>query len=398
MPDETIYSLAAHVQASNTFRSDSDACKILFGDFDATLVADAPANLDHFCVVTEYKYGSPDIVLNTATLSTLFHNLGVDSLVEVTPKDVTGKGIQKKPIGLASLSNGQAHLWRWCEKCSATERQEWGTTYWHLTHQSPGVYMCHIHHYPLDEITVPYWVRQQHFFLPESETCNTTKTNLSIRLPIADCLFRLTQLAIDITRDNSSQIHRQIFYNTIFNALQERGLTTKNGTIHHHKLSDEFIGRFHCLAGFPDYRDLLTNYNSKKIGISAPHLAPFKEVTLNLMLVDWLFGSWALFCAYYDWQAMLSETDESNTKARITDEPYKNSLDPEQDRAYYRDLHRNKCMIFLKQHPDATRTDFWRNNQHSARWLTRYDQVWFDEILRTCENVVAKRRQMKLSL
>lgn len=53
-----------------------------------------------------------------------------------------------------SVTQGVAYR-RYCPVCAKADRRQWGETYWHRSHNLPGVHRCHSHGVPLHETVVP---------------------------------------------------------------------------------------------------------------------------------------------------------------------------------------------------------------------------------------------------
>lgn len=80
-PDETLYGVASRFGWLNGL-PDQDACEFLFGRQTRPLVSDVLADLEHFCMATEYAYGGPNDVVSTLTLWPFFLNMGTHPAIE----------------------------------------------------------------------------------------------------------------------------------------------------------------------------------------------------------------------------------------------------------------------------------------------------------------------------
>lgn len=101
----------------------------------------------------------------------------------------------------------------------------------------------------------------------------------------------------------------------------------------------------------------------------------------NLLLLDWLFGSWKSSCAQSTWQtvvgcpSLLAEAAPSD--ADIPPGVSHAIVNETGDRV--RESHRRKCIDFLDYHTHAVRSRFARAESKSCRWLLANDIVWFDQ-------------------
>ena len=46
------------------------------------------------------------------------------------------------------------HYLRYCPECVRSDRNTYGETYWYITPQLPGVYVCPVHAVPLEDSTI----------------------------------------------------------------------------------------------------------------------------------------------------------------------------------------------------------------------------------------------------
>lgn len=374
LPDETLYSLMARVHWLNDYKNARDCCARLLGDGDQLRVADSCFDHIRFHSATRGFYGDVTRLLTRTSLSGFFHRLGTHPGVEVPrrlrPEDtdaLTASG------GLATLSNGRAHIWKWCPQCMQRDRDTYGVAYWHRRHQLPSVVICNEHQTPLLEATLLYRDRQQEFILPE-QLPGRTRVRLAchagVPLPAATSLGRLAeQILLDDAMDASPESVR----GALVDGLAEAGLVSRMGRIGKKAFIAGWMDHYGDVARLPEFTPSLSARNVSGLVQSLSREGWVLPATTTVMLVNWLFGSWQLFREHCTWQRALSSTTGVSGG-----HPSKGTVStPENARKNYRDA----CIAFLKSHPDATRKDFWVACPRSCRWLHTHDEKWLQRQL-----------------
>ncbi|WP_211444886.1 TniQ family protein [Collimonas humicola] len=389
--DETLYSIAARTRWMNVAKDDRDACRSLFGYFRHTRVSDFPVDLVHFCAVTGEQYGNPQDVLNEMTLAEFFNRIGSHpwhSGSLCLPFATAG-------YGLSTLSNGHTNTWRACSLCLESEMSLAGTAFWHRSHHLPTAFFCPAHRVPLSVCVSPIQVRHNCFLLPQ-DTLLTDRFHGIVAAENQDLLLRLTKLGMDILFDTERPIDQGTAQAAIFDALNEKCLLTSSKLMCREPFFTEFSRRYSFLHRFPGLSDavssrgieiLLRKLQRENINRSAIH---------NLLLIDWLFGSWRLFKEHCAWHEVMGNREESRGTKNF----------PRTETARYvtlhgvcgingseQDSHREICLRFLDTNRCATRSRFSRAAPKSFRWLSRYDSDWFNHYV---PSICRSRKQNEL--
>lgn len=356
--DETLYSVVARIRLANAARNDIDACQSLFGHSRNTRVSDFPVNLNRFCDVTQDCFGDPARVLANMTLSGFFERLG---------SRPWNSGSAPAPIitagyGLSTLSNGSAGRWRMCLRCVESDLRCHATAFWRRAHHLPTAFLCPIHATPLASCMLVPLERHRRFLLPEQAEADTIKAHVDWATH-HPALSRLTALGMDVLDDARQTIDVDTQHATVLHALSERGLLTATGMLRRVPFSSEFVPRYHFLSPHPDFTSALSPQGIAILQRSFSPLAPPRSAIHNLLLVDWLFGSWQAFHQHCLWQ----ETMDFRPTCRA-----QHSLETVQQ------AHRKKCLEFLNTDANPIRSRFVRAAPTSFRWLLRFDQNWLD--------------------
>lgn len=366
LPDETLYSLTARLCRINGFSHDQEACEFAFGKSDNPRVADVWADLKYFSEATRNGYGDPNHVLESTTINSYLQGLGL----------YPARNQATNSRELATLSNGLAHVWRWCPSCLKDDMNSHGSPYWHRRHQLPGVFVCTQHKTSLLEVKIPFWMRQQRFMQPDS-----LPSSLQKRLSCpAGCdiefACQLAKVAGDILEDGSTVISNQVLHEVIIDGLISSGLAGKDGKFRKIILMNALEGFLEPIQGIEDVRTLL-NANRKRLIVNTAFNSNNPSSALfRLVMSYWLFGSWEMLKERCRWQSVISaEHARQINKVRIRS--VKNSKTEKN--------HKQICIDFLQRTPNGNRTDFWKESPRSCRWLTLHEQDWLESVLPTAK-------------
>lgn len=152
LPDETFYSICSRQHVYFVNIDSITTTSWLFGcrkkyvhDFTYNLGA-----LSEFMVNT---WGTPTNIINEHTIAPFFFPFQSQHNVLAAHEVLSGPklGSLKYRLGLLTGRFGAEHPLRACTACMASDRQNFGVAYWHLSHQYPGMILCPIHGQSLRE-------------------------------------------------------------------------------------------------------------------------------------------------------------------------------------------------------------------------------------------------------
>lgn len=359
-PDESLYSVVARIRLANAAKNDLDACRSLFGRWRNMHVSNFPVNLAHFCSITQNCFGDPDRVLQGMTLAKFFERVGSRPWRKGSHPGL----IATAGYGLATLSNGAAGRWRICLQCRKSDLACHATSFWRRAHHLPTSLVCPVHGTALITALPPALELGKRLLLPEQVQGRTCVAD--VKDTHHEDLVRLTTLGVNILEDHHPLMKIEDMRAALLCALESRGLLTATRMLRRVQFAAEFAQRYHFLAQHPDFNFALS---SKGIAIlqrslSQPGLP--RSPVHNLLLLDWLFGTWQAFQQNCFWQSTMNDfTPPDKT--------------PQQDTI--RDWHRKICLEFLETQALATRSRFFRAAPVTFRWLLRYDDIWFNAYL-----------------
>lgn len=380
LPDETLYSLVAHTCRLNGWPSERGACSHLFGDHGSLRLGDVLVYMDRFVAETRGLYGGPAEVLARMTHAGFFDRLGSRPGVDVSQPwspDAGDVVVAPEYRGLATLSNGQAHIWRWCPECNEEDLGRHGRVYWRRTHQLPGVFICTRHGRPLLEANIRYWVRQQHLFLPDNlpeKAIPVPSCPPGADLDQAMALARFAAQVLDTPDEGNSP---EAVQGALIDGLLTAGLVTKGGNIRRHEFLLSLTGFYAGLAGVESVAQQLAKGRLNSLTRDLTDSVQSRPAVLNLMLAFWLFGSWELFREHCLWRKAIDSRASAGSISPWSDA----DMEGENDRTSVQSRHRQVCLDLLHALPQATRTDLWKQNPRSFRWLLQHDSKWIDASL-----------------
>ena len=374
LPGETIYSLIGCILALNGIRND-DANKVLFDSEDEIRLADGKIDLDHFASVARGRYGNADDIAAAFTNIRFFQQLG-------TPRSEST---------LANLSNGEAHIWRWCPSCLRADQKRFGVPYWHRTHQLPGTYVCVLHKIELVEANAPYRDRQSHVLHPGYLPASMNSTAYSLEADARKLAHQLGRFAEDALHDDSPAFPWCTSRQAMLDGLRKWGLASARSHLRLEAIARNFSAFYMPLGTIPEISSALKEKNIERISrLLRNEGEETPQIRDALLLAFWLFREWETFKNACSWADVMGASPVHTQKGPH----WGSSSEPEIRHASPQQQHREVCMGFLQEHPYANRSQFWRAHPKSCRWLNRNDATWFTDIFHS--DICFGNSQLKL--
>lgn len=360
LPEETIYSLVGRILALNGIKNE-DANKVLFDCENDIRLADGKFDLARFATATRGQYGNADDIAAAFTNIRFFQQLG-------SP--------QHEPT-LANLSNGEAHIWRWCPRCLKEDQEHFGLAYWHRTHQLPGTYLCIHHKVALVEANIPYRDRQSHVLHPGHSLAGINPTTYPLEPDAMRLAYQLAVFSEDALRDDSPVFPREVAIQAIRDGLRKMGLVSTRQNLHLEAIARQFAAFYAPLIPIPEIGVASKQKNIAHVfRILRDEDGAIPQPGDTLLLGFWLFREWKNFRNACVWADVMGRPAKKIHDGMITGSPD----EPSMRHATPQHLHREVCMAFLQNHPYASRSQFWRAHPKSCRWLNRHDAMWFTDI------------------
>lgn len=294
-PDELLYSTLAryHIRSGNS--SPKITLKELFNDTHTIATVDLPSNLD--ALINQLpllsSYTADDFIDNNTLYSFYAPFIPQQRAIVIknSMKANYGGNIHTR-IGIAASSIPMPQFFRFCPECLNQDEREYGETYWHRIHQTPGVLVCPDHGTPLHKSTVPFQGLNQHEY--EAASVENCQKNASVRDYSPKVLKILSKLAQDIAWLFKNPQSPQVFdwyRQRYLDLLIDKKLATASKRVHQKSLIDEFIffyGRevleyLHSIIDFENHSNWLSNIVRK----NRQSFHPIR----HLLMMNFLAGS-----------------------------------------------------------------------------------------------------------
>lgn len=242
-PDELLYSVSARFHKLMKYKRPNYTSINLFGAKTAGASIDLPQRLGHLIenLPPSHLYTVDSLIQENTLLpfyGAFLPHERVTRLKEVMEQGGRG-GISTR------TSIRRLKYFKFCIPCVIDDRKQYGQTYWHRIHQTPGVMVCHVHNNFLEQ-------------------CNLDLRNKGVRLKFIDAENHMQQISQGTTRqlDLSNSSHRsllqlaqdaawllqqrnltcetQVLRYRCRSLLIEQGFATHTGRVREAKLNDAF--------------------------------------------------------------------------------------------------------------------------------------------------------------
>lgn len=383
LPGETMYSLISRIGTVNGHFSGAELCNSLLGSNDDLRVGDATVDFKHFNKVTRNVYSDSRHVQSVLTTIDFFARLGTTPRIEsihTKPQTCSRASLSDTHEDtlprLVEIAQGHSHIFRWCVDCVDHDITQHGTAYWHLAHQLPGTTICIEHNQPLLEVVIPFRMRQQGFLKPSllpRHILQQARPAVEFTSPIT---YGLSVMTNDILLKKFQASDFRIVQGALKDGLADKGLQSRKGAIRQAEFVDGLSCFYQELTDTEFFSPFLSIPALKRLSKALESKANPMPATVTLLLGYWLFQSWELFSSKILWRQAMTNSNHFEEKNRRL-----GNSTPEPAEASQQELHRNVCIDFIREHPAAGRSDFWRNHQRSCRWLARYDSAWLEDSL-----------------
>jgi len=298
LPDETFFSLASRYHALAGHRLPEHTSLALFGRRRWGYQHDFPSPLNAFVERTAGQLGSTDEITQAHTILPFF----LAARTEAASQDAclalaqVQAGSLKFRLGLLTSRFRAHHPLKACPACRQEEAATQGWTYWHRTHQFPGVWSCSRHALPLQVSTLKSTgVSRFGWVLPQNADLNPTAV-ASADDSSKEALQRFSGLAAQWGNLPSGSLESSTLARTYRMRMEVLGLDG-----HRAKLASAYCEAIAALRIAPDLCALPGQAREAVHSINRWVFAP-KEAThplRHLSFIYWLFHSWDDFKEAY---------------------------------------------------------------------------------------------------
>lgn len=244
-PDELLYSTLAryHIRSGNN--SPKITLKELFNDTNTVATVDLPCNID--ALINQLpllsSYTADDFIYNHTLYPFYAPFLPKKRAIAIknSMKADYGGNIHTR-IGIAASSIPLHQLFRFCPECLKQDEKQYGETYWHRIHQTPGVLVCPHHGNPLHNSTVAFQGLNQHEYEAASlENCQENALVPDYNPKVLTILFKLAQDIAWLFENVQSPQLFDWYRQRYLDLLIDKKLATASKRVHQKLLIDEFI-------------------------------------------------------------------------------------------------------------------------------------------------------------
>lgn len=300
LPDETLFSLCSRYHSLSGNRLASTTCRLLFGHKTQGSAHDFPARIDHFLSVAGTSLGSAVDIIEDRSLLSLYLRFANPVLVERVLRAAreTSAGSLKFHLGLLTSRFRANHPLKACLQCMSEDVRDHLTTYWHKTHQLPGVWTCSRHRCWLvvSDLKATGVARFQ-WVLPYHSQLVPVQAS-----PPPAAALALAAMVTDISTRRGLTLSQQAIRETYRQGLGIRGLLGTSGRRLCHMEAGNgyaaFLGplpRTEQLGGLPESPGAASVEIARLIGPVRSGIHPLR----HLALATWLFDSAETFLEQY---------------------------------------------------------------------------------------------------
>lgn len=291
-PDESLYSWCARFHRLNLGHDARTTSKILFGHPHAGLRHDIPYFLSTFEKQTKGHLGSAAEVLFHRTLFGFYARFLPDHIENGIARLFFGadNSIGRGRLGLKKTGRDFSNPLKFCPKCLAEQRAQYGYSWWQLVHQLPTSFVCSRHGNLLQVFPVTqYRGITQSFHLPHmprgehSQLPNSTPNRLR----------EITEWGVHIWKSEHLRLSDETLRWCYRLQAKNRGWVAFDGSLRLQELRDEFVSHYgEMLRQFDS--DVLGDLGNRDGGFLAYlfRQAPGRRHPIkHVMLLNFLFDS-----------------------------------------------------------------------------------------------------------
>lgn len=243
-PDELLYSGFARYHDHSGNISSKQTTKELFGNMSSVAVVDFPNNLAVFYKSIAH-FNPPNIndLVTNHTMYNYYTAFQSDEMKSRAFDYITNGG---KPgaihmfLGIAASTIKNWHYLRFCSSCVQQDKERYGEAYWHMSHQLPKVFYCHLHQELLHDSTIEFRNPHKHEFVsaekaqlsqPHLVTIFSPKLEQQLK-KLSDESFNLIRYAEKAQMQDFTQIDKYL--------MQINGYANHFGKVHQQYFTHQF--------------------------------------------------------------------------------------------------------------------------------------------------------------
>lgn len=303
LEDETFFSLCSRYHFFYGEGTPAMTTARLMNSSALTIKHDFPYNLDALNEQTLSVWGSPKTIICQHTILPLFFPFQSEANINAVIQAMRSSklGSIKYRLGLVTGRFGAEHPLKACRACMTSDAVAYGVSYWHLTHQYPGVILCPVHRKMLMESHHNRrWSARFQWSLPSQELLIDGLETV----PEPGAYNVLIQLATAVIDLAALGLHRRFdpkiviaVYRGALSRLCRSGRGLKNVADSLSHLTS-MLQSYHPLTSLPTTAEGAASFIEQLIRSPRGHCHPLK----HLVMIIWLFGDMDSFVEAYEHQ------------------------------------------------------------------------------------------------
>jgi hypothetical protein len=297
LPDETAYSLASrHHRLSGNLHANRTA-KQLFGHARGGYPHDLPAGLGHLSATADGNLGTAESIALRHTVLPFFLSFAStqtreDALAAMTSASL---GPLKARLGLPASQFGAMANLKACAQCMLADVQRYGVSYWHVSHQIPGVWICSDH-----QLCLAYSVSRRAGLGRFDWQLPTSSDLEKIQPRSCASLDRLGQLSLASSgayeRGLAGPKNEDDVRGTIVRGLSARHLASETGRLKSTSAASALADAFGTLSFCPDVAGINLQPSALYARLHSMIADPDRGHPLSLVvLLSYVFEGWPRF-------------------------------------------------------------------------------------------------------
>jgi len=289
--------------------SASETCHQLFGHARNGCAHDFPTNLDALVERTSGQLGNAEEIVYGHTMLPFYFTFRKDIDKRNAMACARSGGIAglKARLGILASRFGASHPLKACRACMAVDVASYGTSYWHLDHQYPGVRICPLHDQVLQASSVKVTgLGRFLWYLPAEADLHPPLASNESLLAFAEeaktIVKSFGECAIESARLAATfHFDRERLVRLYLTGCMEAGLASDSGRQRHDLIAKAILPLCLTLRGIPELESLPSDADqvlrqfSRILSMDRALSHPFRHFVMILAL----FGRWELFWKRY---------------------------------------------------------------------------------------------------
>lgn len=243
-PDELLYSWFARYHSHSGNTSSKQTMKELFGNMSSVAVVDFPNNLEVF--YKNISHFNPPNINDLVTNHTMYNYYTAFQSDAMKSRAINYINNGGKPgaihmfLGIAASTIKNWHYLRFCSSCVQQDREQYGEAYWHMSHQLPKVFYCHLHQELFHDSKVEFRNPHKHEFIsaekaellsPHLSTVYSPRLEQQLK-ELSDESINLTCYAKHTQIEDFTKIYKYL--------MQVNGYANHLGKVHQQYFTQQF--------------------------------------------------------------------------------------------------------------------------------------------------------------